>query len=160
MDTNIRPATAQDIPELFQLLRGKAEFDGNLPALRATEATLDAALFGATPLTFALVAEVDGALVGMAIYHTIFSSFLAKPGLWLDDLFVYEHHRGRGIGKALLGRLCQIADAQGCTRVDWLVSTNNARGIDFYRGIGGTISDIGRLVRLDETALATLAKGA
>ena len=159
MDTPIRPATAQDIPELFQLLRGKAEFDGNLPALRATEETLEDALFGATPLTFALVAVIDDLLVGMAIYHPIFSSFLAEPGFWLDDLFVCQQHRGRGIGKALLVCLCQIADAQGCARVDWLVSKNNERGINFYRGIGGTISDIGRLVRLDETALSKLAKG-
>ena len=158
MSIFIRSVTTEDLPELVQLLRGKAEFDGNLPALKATTESLGAALFGATPLTFALVASTGDSLVGMAIYHPIFSSFLARPGLWLDDLFVYQQHRGRGVGKDLLTRLCQIADAQGCARVDWLVSKNNARGINFYQGIGGTVSDIGRLVRLDETALSTLAK--
>ena len=157
MTTLIRHVIEQDLPELLQLLRGKAEFDGNLPALKATTETLGAALFGGTPLTFALVAISGDSLVGMAIYHPIFSSFLVRPGLWLDDLFVYQLHRGQGIGKDLLVRLCQIADTQGCARVDWLVSKNNARGISFYQGIGGTVSELGRLVRLNETALANLA---
>ena len=158
--TRIRPATAQDIPELIKLLRGKAEFDGNLSSLKATEETLDAALFSATPLTFALVAAAGDSLVGMAIYHHIFSSFLVRPGLWLDDLFVYESYRGQGIGKDLIVHLCRAAKEQNCARVDWLVSKNNARGIDFYQGIGGSVSEIGRLVRLDEAALVKLAASA
>lgn len=141
----------------MKLLRGKAEFDGNLSALKATDETLGTALFGATPLTCALVAAVGDSLVGMAIYHPIFSSFLVRPGLWLDDLFVYESHRGQGIGRALLAHLCSVAKEQNCARVDWLVSKNNARGINFYQGIGGTVSEIGRLVRLDEAALVKLA---
>ena len=152
----IRPATPQDISALMKLLRGKAEFDGNLVSLKATEETLGAALFGATPLTFALVAAAGDSLVGMAIYHPIFSSFLVRPGLWLDDLFVYESHRGRGIGRDLLAHLCAVAKEQNCVRVDWLVSKNNARGINFYQGIGGSVSEIGRLVRLDEAALVKL----
>lgn len=141
----------------MRLLRGKADFDGNLLSLKATEETLGAVLFGATPLTFALVAARGDSLVGMAIYHRIFSSFLVRPGLWLDDLFVYESHRGQGIGRDLLAHLCAEAKAQNCARVDWLVSKNNARGINFYQGIGGSVSDIGRLVRLDEAALVRLA---
>jgi GNAT superfamily N-acetyltransferase len=159
MPTLIRDASPQDLPELFQLLRGKAEFDGNLPALKATVETLGSALFAAPPLTFALVAFHDDAAVGMAIYHPIFSSFLVKPGLWLDDLFVYQQYRGRGIGRDLLVRLCQIAEAQGCARVDWLVSKNNLRGINFYQSIGGAVSERGRLVRLDAAALVKLANG-
>ena len=141
----------------MNLLRGKAEFDGNLSALKATDETLGTALFGATPLTCALVAAVGDSLVGMAIYHPIFSSFHARPGLWLDDLFVYESHRGQGIGRDLRAYLCSVAKEQNCVRVDWLVSKNNARGINFYQGIGGSVSDIGRLVRLDEAALVKLA---
>ena len=155
--TQIRNATAQELPQLMNLLRGKAEFDGNLSALKATDETLGTALFGATPLTCALVAAVGDSLVGMAIYHPIFSSFHARPGLWLDDLFVYESHRGQGIGRDLLAHLCSVAKEQNCARVDWLVSKNNARGINFYQGIGGSVSDIGRLVRLDEEALVKLA---
>ena len=114
-------------------------------------------MFAATPLTYALVAVSGDALIGMAIYHPTFSSFLVKSGIWLDDLFVYQQHRGQGIGRALLARLCEIAEAQDCARVDWLVSKDNARGINFYQGIGGTVSDLGRLVRLDESALVRLA---
>lgn len=157
MPTHIRSATPHDLPELLELLRGKAEFDGKLSALKATTETLGAAMFAATPLTYALVAVSGDALIGMAIYHPTFSSFLVKSGIWLDDLFVYQQHRGQGIGRALLARLCEIAEAQDCARVDWLVSKDNARGINFYQGIGGTVSDLGRLVRLDESALVRLA---
>ena len=101
---------------------------------------------------------MDGHLVGMATYYAIFSSFIAKPGLWLDDLFVYDSFRGCGIGLALVKDLCRIAEEGGCGRVDWLVSNFNERGKKFYRRIGASISDNARLVRLGEEQIHVLAR--
>ncbi len=144
----------------MELIRAKAEFDGCLGSLKVTAESLHDALFQSQPLAYALVAEVDGHLVGMATYYAIFSCFIARPGLWLDDLFVYEHARGLGLGEALMRQLCTIAKQGGCARVDWLVSSLNERGQKFYRRIGATISEKSRLARLTETqinALATVA---
>lgn len=93
----------------------------------------------------------------MATYYAIFSSFIAKPDLWLDDLFVYDSFRGRGIGEALVKELCSIAKEGGCGRVDWHVSNFNDRGKKFYRRIGASISEKARLVRLGEEQIHALA---
>lgn len=156
---NIRPVEPSDLPGLLDLLRAKAEFDGCPDTLRATVGSLREALFRPTPLAHALVAEVKGRLVGMATYYAIFSSFIVKPGLWLDDLYVDESARGQGVGKMLMERLCGIALRGGCGRVDWHVSKFNERGIKFYRRIGASVSEKARLVRLDEAAIRQLAQG-
>lgn len=155
---NIRPVNQSELPQLFALLKAKAEFDGYPESLRATVATLNEALFAPTPLAHALVVEMDDQLVGMATYYSIFSSFIAKPGLWLDDLYVYEKYRSKNIGRALMQRLCQIAVENGCARLDWHVSKFNERGIKFYQSIGATISEKARLVRLSEDAINALAQ--
>ena len=152
----IRHVEQPEIPQLFALLQG---FDGNPESLRATPTTLRDAIFAERPLANARVAEVNGKLVGMATYYSIFSSFIAKPRLWLDDLYVYEEYRSRNIGRKLMERLCQIAHDGGCGRVDWHVSGFNERGIKFYRGIGATISERAKLVRLGEAAIQELAHG-
>ncbi len=153
----VRTAKEPDLPELFALITAKAEFDGALSALVATQESLHAALFKPQPLAYALVAEVDGKLVGMATYYAIFSSFISKPGLWLDDLFVYEDYRGNGIGEAMVENLCAIAKSGGCARIDWLVNAANDRGKKFYCRIGATIYENGRLVRLNEQRIGELA---
>lgn len=155
---NIRPVEPTELPQLFALLQAKAAFDGCPESLRATVATLHDALFAQRPLAHALVAEIDGRLVGMATYYSIFSSFIAKPGLWLDDLYVYEDFRGQNIGRKPLTRLCQLAREGGCGRVDWHVSALNERGIQFYQSIGATISANSRLARLDEGAIQKMAR--
>jgi GNAT superfamily N-acetyltransferase len=153
----IRPVLKSEVPELLSLLRGKAEFDGSLQSLVATTETLQEALFSERPSAYALVAEVDGKLVGMATYYAIFSSFIVRPGLWMDDLFVYESYRGRGIGEALVRELCRVAQTGGCARLDWVVSAANERGKKFYSRIGATIFEKGRLVRLNEERINALA---
>lgn len=153
----IRKVKESELNDLLSLLKAKAEFDGCPESLRATEANLHEALFSDRPMAHALVAVEDGALVGMATYFSIFSTFIVKPGLWLDDLYVYESYRGRGIGKALIERLCKIADETECGRVDWLVSKHNERGQKFYESIGATISEKARLVRLNEEGIKQLA---
>jgi len=155
----IRHVEQSEIPQLYVLLQAKAAFDGCLESVRATVSTLHEAIFAERPLAHALVAEVDGKLVGMATYYSIFSSFIAKPGLWLDDLYVYEEYRSRNIGRKLMERLCQIAHDGGCACVDWHVSGFNERGIKFYRSIGATISEKAKLVRLGEAAIQELIHG-
>jgi GNAT superfamily N-acetyltransferase len=153
----IRSVWESELGELLALLKAKAEFDGCPESLRATIPSLRNAIFAETPMAHALVAVEEGVLVGMATYFSIFSTFIVKPGLWLDDLYVYESHRGRGIGKLLIEQLCTIAENNGCGRVDWLVSHYNARGQKFYERIGATISEKARLARLDEAAIRQLA---
>jgi GNAT superfamily N-acetyltransferase len=153
----VRPVLKSELPELFSLLRAKAEFDGNLQSLVATTESLSEALFCERPNAHALVAEFEGKLVGMATYYAIFSSFIARPGLWMDDLFVYESYRGRGIGEALLRELCRVAKAGNCARLDWVVSAANEQGLKFYSRIGATIFEKGRLARLNEEGINKLA---
>ena len=153
----IRNVRETELAELLDLLRAKAEFDGCPESLRATVGSLRAAILSEHPMAHALIAIDNGKIVGMATYYAIFSSFIVKPGLWLDDLYVYEPYWGRGIGRALMKCLCKLAEDKGCARIDWLVSQFNRRGQKFYESIGATISDKARLVRLDETGIRQLA---
>jgi GNAT superfamily N-acetyltransferase len=155
----IRSVKEQELAELLDLLREKAEFDGCPESLKANVDSLHDALFSAQPMARALIAADGGKIMGMATYYAIFSSFIVKPGLWLDDLYVYEPYRGRGIGRALMTHLCEIANDKGCGRIDWLVSKFNERGRQFYESIGATISEKARLARLDEASITKLALG-
>lgn len=154
----VREVQESELLALLDLIKAKAEFDGCPESLKATVESLRDALFSSKPLAHALVVEVDGEVVGMATYYSIFSSFISKPGLWLDDLFVYEQSRNLGIGEALMKRLCLIAKAGGCGRIDWIVSNFNEGGKRFYRRIGAEISEKGRLVRIAEGQIHALAQ--
>jgi GNAT superfamily N-acetyltransferase len=154
----IRYLHESELPELLALIRAKAEFDGCPESVVATVESLNRALFSTQPLAHAIVAEVDDQIVGVATYYAIFSSFIAKPGLWLDDLFIYPAFRNRGIGEALMKRLSIIAKETGCGRIDWHVSNLNERGKSFYRRIGADISEHTRLVRLTENRIHRLAE--
>lgn len=154
----IRHLREPELPELFKLIRAKSEFDGCPESLVATVESLRSALFSDKPLAHALVAEMDGRLAGMATYYAIFSSFIARPGLWLDDLFIYPEFRNSGIGEALMKELSTIAKDAGCGRIDWHVSDLNERGKKFYRRIGASISEQTRHVRLTEEHILLLAK--
>ena len=157
-DLHIRPIAPPDVAAVYGLLRGKAAFDGCPESLLATEDSLRAALFGPVPLTWALVATVGGRPVGFATYHAIFSTFLMRPGLWLDYLYVDAAQRGRGIGRALMARLCAIARERGCARVDWTVAVRNDGGQRFYARLGAVVKDGVRLCRLDGAAIDQLAR--
>lgn len=97
----IRKAEKADVPAILDLVRGKAEFDGCLNSLQSTEADIEEAFFSEQPKAFALLAMKSGEAVGIATYYSIYSTFIAKPGIWLDDLFVYPQFRGSGVGEAL-----------------------------------------------------------
>jgi GNAT superfamily N-acetyltransferase len=154
----IREATRQDASLILGFIRKKAVFDGVLHWVEATEEKLALELFGPRPVAFVLFAELDGLVVGFAIYFLTFSSFLARPGIWLDDLYVEEQARGRGAGKALLAYLAKIADDRGYGRVEWVAAADNAKGLAFYRRNGAQVQDTVRVLRLDRSAISRLAQ--
>lgn len=154
---SIRDATQTDIPTIMELIHLKAEFDGCPESVKATRNKLEDTLFGENPLAFVLLAEIEENPIGFATYHRIYSTFLAQPGIWLDDLYVKAEHRSNGSGEALIRRLCQIAQEMGCGRIDWTVAATNARAIKFYERMGAKIMQRIRLCRLDSKAIASHA---
>lgn len=153
----VRDIQEHELPELLALLKAKAEFDGAADSLVADLPTLRVALFSHKPMANALVALSAGTIVGMATYYGTFSSFIAKPCLWLDDLYVDEAYRSKGIDRALVKHLSALAHEQGCGRIDWVVSTHNDQGKKFYAGLGASVLDSVQLARLDEAAIHALA---
>jgi GNAT superfamily N-acetyltransferase len=153
----VRAIEEHELPELLALLRAKAEFDGAATSLVADVCSLHEALFSPNPMAKALVAISESAIVGMATYYGTFSSFIAKPCLWLDDLFVYESHRSEGAGFALIQHLCRVAHELGCGRIDWVVAENNVKGKSFYKRLGASIFESVRLARIDERTIQAIA---
>ena len=156
----IDPATPADVPLLLALIRELAEFERLLHAVDADEAQLHAALFAARPDCEAVVARLDGEPVGFALYFHNFSTFRARRGLYLEDLYVRPVARGQGVGKALLLHLARIAVARGCARFEWSVLDWNQRAIDFYRAMGAEPMDEWTVFRVSGEALAKLGGGA
>lgn len=136
MAATIRPATAGDVPAILRLIRALAEYEKLLHEAVATEEDLRRTLFGAKPAAEVLLAEQDGRAVGMALFFQNYSTFLGKPGIYLEDLFVEPACRGQGIGKALLQAVARLAVQRGCGRFEWSVLDWNQPAIDFYRSLG------------------------
>ncbi|MBD2242483.1 GNAT family N-acetyltransferase [Nostoc sp. FACHB-888] len=151
---SIREANQRDIPAIMELIHLKAEFDGCPKSVEATSQKLEIDLFGEKPLAFVLLAEVDRDAIGLATYHFTYSTFLAKPGIWLDDLYIKAEHRSHRVGQALMLRLRQIGQEKGCGRIDWTVAVSNERGIKFYERIGAKIINKVKLCRLDGQELS------
>ena len=154
----IRPAHAGDVDELFRLIGALGEYEKLTHMITGTPAMLREALFGARPLCEALMAERGGRAVGFALFFTSFSTFLCKPGLYLEDVFVEPAHRGVGIGKALLVRLAALAVERGCGRFEWRVLDWNEPSIRFYESLGGEVMREWLLVRVAGPALQQLAE--
>ena len=150
----IRPATPADISAILQLIRDLAAYEREPDAVKATVAGLTATLFGPTPSAEAVVAELAGAVVGVALFFTNFSTWSGRNGIYLEDLYVRPEARGTGLGKALLQRLAALAVARGCARVEWSVLDWNAPAIDFYRSLGAVPKEEWTVYRLDGDALA------
>jgi GNAT superfamily N-acetyltransferase len=157
----IRPATEADIPCVLQFIRSLAAYEKLLPRVEATEEKLRATLFpqSGAPVAHAVLAfaEVAGGppkAAGFAVYFFNYSTFLAKPGLYVEDLFVEPEFRGRGFGKALLLHLAKQANARGCGRMEWAVLDWNQPAIDFYRSLGGELQKEWQIFRLTGPALA------
>lgn len=156
----LRPAQAGDEAALVGLIRELAVFEKLEHLMQATPERLAEHLFGPRPAAEAIVAEVKGAMVAFALFFTNYSTFLGKPGLWLEDLYVQPAHRGSGVGKALITRVAQLAVQRGCGRFEWCVLDWNQPAIDFYRALGATVMPDWRMCRLTGEALAAVAAAA
>jgi GNAT superfamily N-acetyltransferase len=153
----IRTAIAADLPVILAFIRELAIYEQLEHQVVATEALLDQHLFGDRAVAEVLLADTAEGPEGFALFFPNFSTFLGRPGIYLEDLYVREGARGHGIGKALLSRLARIALERGWGRVEWAVLDWNAPAIGFYKGLGATLLDDWRICRLTGDALVQLA---
>jgi GNAT superfamily N-acetyltransferase len=153
----IRPATESDVPTILELIRELATYEREPDAVEATEAMIREALFGASPVASCHVAELDGEVVGFALWYVTFSTWKGVAGLWLEDLFVRPAARGHGFGKALLQALAEVCVERGYARFEWWVLDWNVDAQGFYRSLGARPEDDWTVWRVDGDALATLA---
>lgn len=160
MANTIRTATAADIPLILTFIRALAIYEREPDAVTATEADLLRDGFGPNPFYFCLIAEHAGKPAGFAFYFFNYSTWVGRPGIYLEDLFVQPEFRGLGIGKALLQRVAAIAVEKNCPRLQWEVLDWNTPAIDFYRAMGAEFLDAWRNVRVSGEALQRLASGA
>ena len=153
----LRPATPDDCASLVRLISALAEYEKLTHLVRTTPEALATMLFGPRPYCEAVLAEVDGRAVGFALFFHNFSTFLCKPGLYLEDLFVEPEYRGLGIGKALLIHLARLAQERDCGRFEWSVLDWNAPSIAFYEAMGADVPPEWRICRATGDALTKLA---
>lgn len=132
----LRSAVESDTPTIFRFIQALAEYERLSHEVSATEGALRETLFGSTPSAEVILAEVEGTPVGFALFFHNYSTFLAKPGLYLEDLFVSPQYRGCGYGKALLVHLAELAVQRGCGRFEWSVLDWNEPSIQFYKSLG------------------------
>ena len=154
----IRPATENDVAVIMDLIRQLAVYEKLEAMVTGSTSMMHAALFGPTPSAECVIAMESGQPVGFALYFTTFSTFLCKPGLYLEDLFVVPAQRGKGYGKRLLIHLAGIAKARDCGRFEWRVLDWNEPSIQFYKSLGAAILPEWHLVRMTEAELAALAQ--
>ena len=152
----LRAAELRDVTSIVQLIRELAAFERLEHLLQVTPEKLRPQLFGERPAAEAMVAEAGGEVVAFALYFTNFSTFLAQPGLYLEDLYVRPAQRGLGIGEAMLRRLAALAVDRGCGRFEWSVLDWNADAIRFYERMGATVMPDWRICRVTGEALAAL----
>jgi GNAT superfamily N-acetyltransferase len=155
----LRPAAPADLPAIVGLIRELADFEHLSHLVVVTPESLKPHLFGPRPAAEAVVAEVDGALVAFALFFTNFSTFLGRPGLYLEDLYVQPVHRSAGLGKALLQHLGALAVERGCGRFEWSVLDWNENAIRFYEKMGATVMPDWRICRVAGDALAAFGRG-
>ena len=158
MTISIRPARPNDVPTVASLIRALSQYEKLEHEVTMTEDKLRASMFGPRPYAEALLAEEDGKPVGFALFFHNYSTFLAQPGLYLEDLYVLESHRGKGIGKALLVQLAKIAVERNCGRMEWAVLDWNELAIGFYKKLGARPNDEWTVFRLAGDSLRDLAR--
>jgi GNAT superfamily N-acetyltransferase len=156
----IRPATEADVSLVLGLIRKLAEFGDLASEVSATEADVRAALFGPERIAHAILAYLASEPAGFALYTFTFSSFLGRPGIYVEDLFVEQARRGAGIGKALLAHLARIGRERGCGRLEWSVLNWNEQAMEFYQNLGAVPLDEWTTFRLTGDALERLASQA
>ena len=158
MSLSIEPAVADDVPLVLEFIRELAEFEKLADRVVATEADLRRWLFGGNPVAEAVIAREGGTALGFALFFPVFSTFLGRPGIYLEDLFVREAARGQGVGRALLTYLAKLAVGRGWGRVEWAVLDWNAPAIAFYRRLGAEVLEHWRVCRLTGQALERLGR--
>jgi GNAT superfamily N-acetyltransferase len=156
----IRPATPADLPVILQLIRDLAEYERAPDDVVATEEGLRDVLFGPRPAAEVLLALENETPVGFAVFFHNFSTWLGRPGLYLEDLFVRPDRRGRGYGRALLVHLAGLARERKCGRMEWAVLDWNEPAIEFYRKLGARPNEEWTIFRLTEEKIASLADSA
>jgi GNAT superfamily N-acetyltransferase len=149
----IVPATEHDVAVILGFIRKLAEYEKLSHQMAATEELLRETLFGTRPVAEVLIAYLQNEPAGFALFFHNFSTFLGRPGIYLEDLFVESVHRGKGIGKALLIEIAKIAKERNCGRLEWAVLDWNAPAIDFYRRLGAVSLDEWTLFRVTPEAL-------
>src|SRR5579862_6609137 len=157
MATVIRQATSGDVPQILAFIRALATYEREPDAVVATEEGLRRDGFGPNPYYQCLIAEQDGTPAGFALFFFNYPTWMGRPGIYLEDLFVLPEFRGLGIGKSLLKGVAAIAVEKDCRRLQWEVLDWNTPAIDFYRAMGAEFLDEWRNVRLDGEALDRLA---
>jgi GNAT superfamily N-acetyltransferase len=145
---HIRAANIQDVPTIFQLIQDLAAFEKLSHEVTGNEMLLQEHLFGAHPLIEVILAEIDNQVVGFALFFYNYSTFLTKPGIYLEDLFVTAEYRGQGVGKALISHLGKLAVEKDCGRLEWSVLDWNVKAIAFYEKIGATVLPDWRICRV------------
>ena len=158
MTLTIRPATVADVPAIADLIRGLARYEKLEQAVTMTEELLEKNLFGEKRFAETLLAESAGQPIGFALFFHNFSTFLALPGIYLEDLFVVPEHRGRGVGRALLKALARIAVERGSGRLEWSVLDWNRDAIGFYERLGAKPNSEWTVYRLAGEALTKLGR--
>ena len=158
METKIRRATPADVGQILAFIRALAVFERAPQAVTATEEGLLRDGFGPLPIYWCLIAEQQGRPAGFAFYFYNYSTWKGRPGIYLEDIFVYPEFRGQGIGRALLKEVAADALARGCQRMQWEVLDWNTPAIDFYRAMGAEFLDEWRNVRIEGEALERLAQ--
>ena len=154
----IRTAGEDDIPDIFNLIQGIADYENLSHEVEATPEKLKATLFGERPYAEVLLVESGAMITGYAVFFHNYSTFLAAPGIFLEDLFVKPEYRGTGMGKALLKKVAQIAVERGCKRYEWNVLDWNEPSIQFYKAAGAKILEDWSTFRLTGDALDSFAK--
>lgn len=156
MTISIRPAIAEDLPLIADLIRALADYEKLAHEVRFDEAVLGQKLFGPRPYAEVVIGELDGTPHGFALFFHNFSTFEGKPGIYLEDLFVRPEARGSGLGKALLSHLAALAIERDCARLEWWVLDWNEPSIGFYKSLGAKFMDEWTVMRVDGKALLHL----
>jgi len=156
-DFSIRSATREDCPTILAFIKQLAEYEKLAHQVVATEEKLQASLFGEQPSAEVIIAEYQNSPVGFALFFTNYSTFLAKPGIYLEDLYVHVDMRGRGFGKKLLAYLARLAVERDCGRLEWSVLDWNQPAKDFYRSLDAVPMDGWTVNRLSGDSLTALA---
>jgi GNAT superfamily N-acetyltransferase len=154
---HIRQAQEADANAIFALIQELAHYEKLTHQVTGTPETLAEHLFGTPAYAEAIVAEAQGRLIGFALFFKNYSTFLTKPGLYLEDLYVQDAYRGQGIGKALLKAVAQIAQARGYGRLEWTVLDWNETAITFYQKMGAEVLPDWRICRVTEESLQSMS---